>query len=90
MKESYSSRATFAVGSSSSSSCGAEDEGPAADGGVGSKGKYTGGGGGGGAGGGASKSGGYIGAKGMCGGCTGMTIGWSAGVLSGLCQQSIG
>eukprot|EP00962_Isochrysis_galbana_P032272 scaffold10576_cov115-Isochrysis_galbana.AAC.7 len=56
--------------------------GVAADGGVGSKGKYTGGGCG--AGGGASKLGGYIGAKGMRGGCTGMTIGWSAGVLSGL------
>eukprot|EP00962_Isochrysis_galbana_P010648 scaffold2957_cov226-Isochrysis_galbana.AAC.3 len=28
-----------------------------------------------------SKLGEYIGARGMCGGCTGMTMGWSAGVL---------
>eukprot|EP00962_Isochrysis_galbana_P029037 scaffold9250_cov105-Isochrysis_galbana.AAC.11 len=34
-------------------------------------------GGGGGAGVGTSKSGGYIGAKGTCDGCTGITMGWS-------------
>eukprot|EP00962_Isochrysis_galbana_P029818 scaffold9600_cov132-Isochrysis_galbana.AAC.6 len=56
--------------------------------GLGSKGKYTRGGGGGR--GGRSKSGGYIGARGMCDGCTGMTMGWSDGVRSGLCQQSKG
>eukprot|EP00962_Isochrysis_galbana_P021608 scaffold6377_cov125-Isochrysis_galbana.AAC.4 len=52
------------------------NEGPATEGGgVGSKGKYTLGGGGGR--GGRSKSGGYMGALGMCDGCTGMTMGWS-------------
>eukprot|EP00962_Isochrysis_galbana_P042245 scaffold15723_cov128-Isochrysis_galbana.AAC.1 len=51
---------------------GADDEGPAADGGVRSKGRYTRGGGGGG--GGRSKSGGYIGTRGMRDGCTGMTM----------------
>eukprot|EP00962_Isochrysis_galbana_P033961 scaffold11433_cov148-Isochrysis_galbana.AAC.1 len=89
MEDSHLSRAIFAVGSSLSVS--ANDEGPAAEaeGGVGSnKGKkYTRGGGGGR--GGRSKSGGYIGAKGMRTGCTGITMGWSERVRSGLCQQKI-
>eukprot|EP00962_Isochrysis_galbana_P049426 scaffold20934_cov116-Isochrysis_galbana.AAC.8 len=47
-------------------------------------------GGGCGAGVGTSKSGGYIGASGMCDGCTGMTMGWSAGVRIPDCANNPG